>query len=462
MTSTSRLADLRSFIFSAPEPLPEGPAARFTEAALERHKREGMDLAFRARMVALLVFAVMLPFLGSGREALYYEGVLVLLTIVGWLQRRAARVGRSRVEVLLVFADILIMTVAIAAPNPLRVAEWPAAMEFRSESFKYFYVFLAFATLAYSWRTVRAIGSMTAITWIVAVLLVWAISTPDAALGAAAQTAFGYSRFVLDHLDPNSLLPWIRAQEVIVFLVVAWVLSTTVRRFSRLVVQQAGLERERTNLARYFSPNVVEELSRNDEPLKRIRTQNVAVLFIDIVGFTRFSAQRPAEEVIDTLRAFHGRMEAEVFKHGGTLDKYLGDGLMATFGTPTAGPADARAALACARGAVDAVEAWNAERTAAGEVPIQANVGLHYGPAVLGDIGANRLEFAVIGDTVNVASRVESLTRPLGVRVAVTEAAVTQARAESADGPDPAAGLDDLGAHPIRGIEREVGIWALR
>ena len=462
MSPQHSLANASRWVFSNPDPRPEGPAERFARAALERHKREGMELAFRARIATLAVFAVMLPFIAPFGELIYFEALLLLLAIIGWLQRRVAQTGRSGLEVLLILADIVILTAAIAAPNPLHSINWPPPMELRSEAFKYFFVFLAFGTLAYSWRTVRAIGNVTALVWTAAIALIWLTTTPDAKLGAAAEAAFGHSKSLLDHLDPNSLLAWIRIQEVIIFVVVAWVLSTTVRRFSRLLLTQAELERERANLARYFSPNVVAELSHNDEPLKRIRTQEVAVMFVDIVGFTRFAAERTAETVIETLRAFHARMETEVFRHSGTLDKYLGDGLMATFGTPVAGERDARNAFACAEAMLDVMTAWNAQRAAAGEPPIQANIGIHYGPAVLGDVGANRLEFAVIGDTVNVASRVESLTRSLEVRIAVTEAAVAQARSESPDDADPAAAFSPLGAHPIRGLERAVEIWGRR
>ena len=87
------------------------------------------------------------------------------------------------------------------------------------------------------------------------------------------------------------------------------------------------MERERGNLARYFSPNVVEELSGHDEPLKQVRTQNVAVLFVDIVGFTAFANARTPDEVVRTLREFHALMEQEVFRHSGTLDKISATGL---------------------------------------------------------------------------------------------------------------------------------------
>lgn len=463
MTLRHQINDLRALIFANPDPTPEGPAGRFAQAALERHKREGMELAFRARLVTLAIFAVMLPLVGSIREAIYYEILLVLLAVIGWLQRRVARVGTSWLELLLVYADVLVMTVAILAPNPLQPVEWPASMEFRSEAFKYFFVFLAFGTLAYSWRTVRGIGNMIAVTWLAAIVIIWLISTPDPDLSAAAAAAFGHSQVMLDHLDPNSLLAWIRAQEIVVVVVVAWVLSVTVRRFSRLVMEQADLERERANLARYFSPNVVDELSQNDEPLKQIRTQNIAVLFVDIVGFTQYAAERTPEEVIVTLRQFHQRMEEQVFGHNGTLDKYLGDGLMATFGTPVASDKDALNALRCARAMLQSVAEWNSERRSRGEIPIKASFGLHYGPAVLGDIGANRLEFAVIGNTVNVASRVEALTRKLSVELAATDDLINAVRHQS--GSAEFQDASDMVRHEdqtVKGLESGITVWTMK
>ena len=146
--------------------------------------------------------------------------------------------------------------------------------------------------------------------------------------------------------------------------------------------------------------------------------------------FTTYADGRDPKEVIGTLRQFHERMEREVFRHGGTLDKYLGDGLMATFGTPFAGDCDALNALRCARGMIGSIAELNRERSRRNEPPIQVSVGLHYGQVVLGDIGLNRLEFAVIGTTVNAASRLEALTREFGCAIVVSDALVRQARTE--------------------------------
>ena len=434
---------------------------KFAEAALERHKREGVELAVKARWIAMAAIAIMLPFIDFNFRIIYFEAIILIFVLIGWAHLRVARVGRSRAELLLLFCDLALMTIVIAVPNPLSSNNWPLAMEYRSEGFMYFYILLAAGTLAYSWRTVRWIGTLTAGLWLVTLGIIWAISSENIPLTEAAFAAFMPDRDLASILNPNNFLFYIRVQEVVVFFIVAATLSVVVRRYGNLLMGHAALERERANLARYFSPNVVEELSNNDEPLKQIRTQDVAVLFVDIVGFTHYAASRSSEEVIVTLRQFHQRMEQEVFRHNGTLDKYLGDGLMATFGTPFASDRDAFNALRCARAMIASVAAWNTDREAAGEPPVQASFGLHYGPAVLGDIGANRLEFAVIGNTVNVASRVEALTRGLSVKLAATDELLKRVQNE-VNGEDQA--ISDLVPHSdvaIRGLDHKITVWTL-
>lgn len=435
------------------------PDNRFTEAALDRHKREGLELAIRARVIAMSVIAVMLLFINPWPDVLYYEALIVLFILNGLAQRRVGRVGVSKLELALIFFDLALMTIVCLVPNPMAAVDLPLPFQYQFDVFKYFFILLAAATLAYSWRTVIAVGTWTAGLWTVGLLSVWAFREPPGEMRAAARSLYADNYVLGDFLDPTALLVDARVQEIMVFVMVAVILAVSSRRSSRLLLAQAGLERERANLARYFSPNVVDELSQNDEPLKRVRGQDVAVLFVDIVGFTAYADDRPPERVIETLRAFHGRMETEVFRHQGTLDKYLGDGLMATFGTPFAGPDDASRALACARAMTVAVAQWNAERAASGDSTIRASFGLHYGPVVLGDIGANRLEFAVIGTTVNVASRLEALTRSLGVTLAASGALIDRARAEGGDAT--VAGLAATGEREVRGIAEPMPVWTL-
>ena len=228
------------------------------------------------------------------------------------------------------------------------------------------------------------------------------------------------------------------------------------------IERREAAERAKFNLSRYFPPNLVEILSQTDEPFGAPREQDIAVLFADIVGFTAMSAALPPDKVFGLIRDFHGRMAREVFEADGTLDKDNGDGLMASFGTPVPTDTDAGNAIRCAQGMVRAVERLNVIRARAGETTIQIAVGIHYGSALLGNIGdERRLEFATLGDTVNIASRLEELCRTLVAPVVVSDAAVEAARAEA---PQDTAFLDALssrGVMAVRGLDRPIAVWTL-
>jgi adenylate cyclase len=432
---------------------------KFAEAALADSKREGLWLAVRARWVALAVIALTLPIMNPHWEVIYYIVSLGLFAVIGWAQLKVGKAGVSRPELFLMFCDLALLTFIAVVPNPWSPGGWPIGMQFRFNTFIYFFVLLATAPLAYSWRTVIAMGTWTAALWAVGVGWVWLQPETHAALAERVRAAVGSDVRMFALIDPTAIHIAARFQEIVVFLIVAVTLAVAVRRSNALLVSHAGIERERTNLARYFSPNVVEQLSKNDEPLKQVRTENVAVLFADIVGFTAYADGRSPAEVIGTLRRFHERMEREVFRHEGTLDKYLGDGLMATFGTPFPGASDAGNALRCAQTMLGAIDDLNRERRHRGEPPIRISIGLHYGQVVLGDIGLNRLEFAVIGTTVNAASRLESLTREFGCAIIASDDLVQRARAETSSSD---ADFTHLVAQPpqaIRGLEQPLGIW---
>jgi adenylate cyclase len=432
---------------------------QFAQAALAAAKQEGLRLAVRARFVALAVIACLLPIINPAWEQFYYVALLVPFALIGWGQVRVGRLGASRPELALLFCDLALLTFIIVVPNPFSSNHWPVAMQYHLGNFIYYFVLLSGATLAYSWRTVIAVGTWTAALWVLGLVWVWWLPDRAPELVARIAAATGGDQKLFQLISPNSIVVSERIQEIVVFMIVAVTLAVAVRRGNDLLIRHAAVERERGNLARYFSPNVVEELSKNDEPLKQVRTQEVAVLFVDIVGFTAFADARTPEEVVRTLREFHALMEQEVFRHHGTLDKYLGDGLMATFGTPFTGDTDASNALCCAQAMMAAADRWSAKRKAAGEVPIRVSFGLHYGPVVLGDIGLTCLEFAVIGSTVNAASRLEALTRTLDCALVASEDLVKRAKAELGSADPAFRPLIAQAPQTIRGLERPIAIW---
>jgi len=166
----------------------------------------------------------------------------------------------------------------------------------------------------------------------------------------------------------------------------------------------------RANYGRFLPEYVVKQMLENPESFKLGGVnQTITVLFADIRGFTRLSEHAKPEMVVQILNKYFSAMTDIIFAHGGTLDKYLGDGLMALFGAPTATPQDATNALNAAVAMQRRVIGINEELRAEGFSEIGIGIGLHTGEATVGYIGSERRsEYTAIGDTVNTAARLES------------------------------------------------------
>lgn len=434
------------------------------ETALAVEEARAFTLAMRVRIVVLAVLGLWLAVEQPAHAVVFLwafvGGFLLLGVIPLWLRRR----GRWGGWWPWVFPalDAALLATAALVPNPLDPVENPIAQRLRFGNELYFFALIAFSTFTYSPRLVLWQGVTSALAWIGGGLVALGTGDSFTILAPARWRAMRPDEIIAVIGDPNFVPFPAIARPPVVFLVVAATLATIVWRARRLVVREAHAERARTNLARYFSGNLVDELAATDGRFATSRSQDVAVLFVDVVGFTRLAAGAPPEAVIAFLREYHARMERAVFAHDGTLDKYVGDGVMATFGTPTVGADDAVRALRCARAMLDAVAGWNAEREASGTPPVRIGIGLAYGPVVLGDIGGpHRFEFAVLGDTVNVASRLERLTRTLAPIVAsdtLVQAVRTQAELHVAD--TLLAGFTCTPARALRGREDDpLDVW---
>jgi adenylate cyclase len=175
----------------------------------------------------------------------------------------------------------------------------------------------------------------------------------------------------------------------------------------------------RTRLERYHSPALIEEVLRQgvaggDEGIHRLRAAEATVLFADLVGFTAFAEDSPPEHVAELLNAFLNLSVEAIFAAGGTLDKFIGDCVMAFFGAPVPQPDHAQRAVRAAIEIQRGLRAWSAERAALGLPGFAARVAINSGPVVVGDVGsARRVDYTVLGNTVNVAARLEAfVARP--------------------------------------------------
>jgi adenylate cyclase len=192
-------------------------------------------------------------------------------------------------------------------------------------------------------------------------------------------------------------------------------------------LEQEAITREK--FSRLLSPNLVDQLvSGKLEVAKGGRKMPVTVLFADIRGFTPLTERTPANEVVDILNEYFERMVEIIFRHEGTLDKFIGDEIMAVWGAPVAQPDHAVQAVLTAWEMQKDLDALNAERAAKGLFSIKVGVGLCSGEVIAGYMGSTKkMEYTVIGDTVNVAARLCSLAGPMDVIIAESTYALTHA-----------------------------------
>ena len=418
----------------------------------------GRLLALKGRTAALIVIAVSLLVMVPFPDVLFYHLLLAIFVIAGFARHGLERLGLYRwwQGYVQIAADFALLAFTLVVPNPLATIHVPIQMGPRFGNFVYFYVLLVGLAFTYQPKLVIWGGISGALAW--AIAIGWIVALPDTITALPLDTTV--SRVLLEASLPTFVDLHQLFRDIVVFLIISGLLAAVVSRSRHLVERQASLERERGNLARYFPPATVDRLARQDTALAQVREQDISVLFADLVGFTRWAERHAPHEVIGMLREVHARLEEEVFRHHGTLDKFIGDGLMATFGTPDIGPRDTVNAVRCVKSIVSDFKSWNERRHSRGKAPVQIAVGVHYGPVVVGNIGTDRrLEFAVLGDTVNVASRLEALTRELGVAAIISSSVAEAVREEAPDEADEVlSGFVHHGAVTLRGREHQVEI----
>jgi adenylate cyclase len=222
----------------------------------------------------------------------------------------------------------------------------------------------------------------------------------------------------------------------------------------RALVHRAADERlARERLGRYFSPHIAERISR--EGLQLQQHTEITILFSDLRDFTQMAETLRADQVVAMLNECHAMMVEVIFRHGGTLDKFIGDGLMAYFGAPLSQRDHAHRAVACALDMQEALQTLNELRRDRHEPELRMGIGLHTGLAVLGDIGSDaRREYTAIGDAVNLACRIEGLTKEHGRPVLASEQTYARARSAFAWTAAPAI--------PVKGRAQAVRTFAPR
>jgi adenylate cyclase len=214
----------------------------------------------------------------------------------------------------------------------------------------------------------------------------------------------------------------------------------------------------------YVSPKVVEELLANPEKAKLgAQRKKVTILFADLVGFTRLSEKLDPEEVVALLNDFFNAMTDIIIKWDGTIDKIVGDEIMAFWGAPVETPNHAELAVRCALHMTKAMQELRNKWEAAGRTALDCGIGIHTGEVLVGNIGAEGriMDYTIIGDPVNTAARVENLTRQYQANILLTESTFKHIQPLIESGDIRRIELIERGFVKVKGRDKDVHIYEL-
>jgi adenylate cyclase len=242
-----------------------------------------------------------------------------------------------------------------------------------------------------------------------------------------------------------------RSAIILVCGLLAGTVATLLRReFEGGIAAARARDRVADVFGRHVSPVIAERLL-DTRPGAQTELRQVAVMFVDFRGFTADARSRSPQQVVDRLDDAFAKLVRVVDRHGGIVNKFLGDGFLALFGLPFESPDAAWRAVAAARRMIEAMARDNTTN----DWPLRVGIAVHYGRVVAGSIGSpSRKEYTVIGDTVNFASRLEALNKTYGSQLLISQVVYDAT-------PDACADAVPLGDVTLRGFDEPIPIWKL-
>jgi adenylate cyclase len=261
---------------------------------------------------------------------------------------------------------------------------------------------------------VLAHAAMRFRTWLV--VYAGAVAIILMAVGMAVMPAPEETAALVNNAEHPDLVQSVLHSRILPFVIIALMtlaLWATSRPTYEMLQASIDYSRRLWNLSRFFSPRLADRLAREEGPeLSSGRRQRCSIMFIDIRKFTELAREMDPEQLSRLLAEFRGVVTGVIFEHGGMVDKFIGDAVLAVFGALQPAPDDAERAILCGVNILDAVAAWSAASSGPGGPPVRIGIGAHYGEVFVGAVGDEKmLEFTVLGDTVNLAERLERTTR---------------------------------------------------
>ncbi|MGB7262105.1 MAG: adenylate/guanylate cyclase domain-containing protein [Albidovulum sp.] len=327
----------------------------------------------------------------------------------------------------------------------------PATIYLKSPTLLYVFILIALRTIRFEAAYILLAGLCAIIGW--AVLVGYAVMTAN---------EMPLTHNFVEYMTTNSILIGAEVDKILSIAAVTAILAVAVVRARRLLIAGITDAHAATELSRFFSPEVAGEIRSADmsfAPGDAV-TRSAAVMMIDLRGFTRLAAQQEPAQTMALLSEYQRRMVPVIQSNGGSIDKYMGDGIMVTFGASKANETFAADAMRAVCDVLAASDEWNDERAGDGNAPLQIGVAVAVGSVLFGVTGdASRLEFTVIGDVVNLSAKLEKHCKTAARRALVTAAALDLARAQGFDDED---GFEPLPAQHVEGVSGSIDLFAPR
>jgi len=289
----------------------------------------------------------------------------------------------------------------------------PAPFYLKTPTLLYVFIFIALRALRFEARYVIAAGLFAAVGWIL--LAAYAIFM-----------AGGFGRITRDYvyyMTSNSILIGAELDKVITIITVTAILAVAISRARSLLIRSVAESAAAHDLSRFFAPEIARQITAAEleATAGQGQVRNAAILNTDIRGFTKVAAEVQPDALMQILAEYQSRLVPIIQRHGGAIDKFMGDGIMATFGAAVTTDRFAADALRAVDDILLAVESWKTDCARQGRPVLEIGAAVATGSVIFGAVGdATRLEYTVIGDAVNISAKLEKQTKKEGVRALCT------------------------------------------
>jgi adenylate cyclase len=327
----------------------------------------------------------------------------------------------------------------------------PAVFYLKAPTLLYVFLFIALRALRFEARFVIFTGLTAVAGWVALILY---------ALGGRGGPPNMTTDFV-EYMTSNAFLIQAEADKILAILLTTAVLAIAISRARNLLVRSVSEGAAARDLSRFFDPEVANRIRSAAMSIKagEGELRDVAILTVDLRGFTRLSVEMAPDDVMKLLQDYQGRVCPLIASNGGSIDKFLGDGILASFGAVVPSTTAAADALRAADAVIAAADQWAGDRRAKGLSPLSVGLAVASGRVVFGAVGdGERLEFTVIGDAVNFAAKLEKHNKDEKTRALVD--ANTYALAER-QGYVPPAVRERRTGRPVGGVAEPIDVVVL-